>query len=412
MHEYDDVLIEGQRQLGEELEAAPVRGVQLDPNLQEKLHAALEHISTLDDLRSTIRAEGVSSHDITALRGIHSSMEAIGLNVPVLPSLENYNALFTPTRTSLNLKVSNEAIGSAIMATIKEWFHVLVDFIVKTIRWVKSVEMNDEVIQGRIVSINEKIVKLESNWKEMQALNRLGNRNLDRKYYEAAEVVLLDPKLPRSDIGLLAFGVDDDLRRIRNIQQEAQKFGAQLLEQIRQLRQVMDRSRLELGFESHIGPRLQSLAETLKNMDSQSDDPNFYIKHKRVGIRFFEDTKRMLKREPITYKFIYELYGKCADELRKVNRFDLEESVVPLPKLQAVIANVNAGIEALNDMVKVFSRIPLYQYKAGATYANFFIKAHDIVREDFYAHVASDVANAAWDKLIKRFEDIKRELGI
>lgn len=408
----EDVLFEEQRTLAQAIEADPEAGVKRDELVTETLGVALENLGTLIDLRHTIQSEGVSSHDITALKQIHSSMESFGLAVPVSPSLEAYSSLFTPTRSSLNLKVSNEAIGAAILATIKEMFRMLVDFVAKTIRWIKSLTMSEDLIRGRMIEITKSLSQLESNWRSMEAMNKLSTRSLTDKYYAAAEVCLADPKLPRSKLGLLAFGSKEDIRKITTVLSEAQKYGGLLLDQIRLVRQVLEGTKPEWDFDSHIGPRLTTIAKDMQDLDSESDDPNYFINNKNVGIAFYENTRDIVKREVYGYRFIYDIYGKCADELRKVTRFNFDESKVPVAVIQGAVASINEGIKALNDLVEVFHKIPLYQYKVTATYCNFFIQANDIVKADFYANIVTDVSNAGFKALDKKFDEIKRGLGI
>lgn len=87
-------------------------------------------------LHRVISQEGVSQGDVSVYQGVVEALESAGVELSGTASLEAYPLqAFYPERANINLRVSQEAVMSTIISTVKSWLRKLMDYIKKLYKW-------------------------------------------------------------------------------------------------------------------------------------------------------------------------------------------------------------------------------------------------------------------------------------
>ncbi|AEH03513.1 virion structural protein [Pseudomonas phage PhiPA3] len=413
MQTEEEILESKSHVLDEALDEAviPPQDIKVDEEVARQLQVATEQIGVLTDLYHTINEEGVSQADIDALKGVRSSLEQHNLPLPAI-GLENYDGLFTPMRTSVNLKVSNESILKSITDTIKEWFYKLIDWVAKVLQWFKARKYSDTQIMQKVDKAQSKLDLARGLFVGIVAANTLSTRDLQPQYDALAGELLTNVQLPKNAMTLVAFGNGEYSMELRRKLDKAQDLSKNLLTEVSELRDFVLGKSQDLNFSTGTGDQLVALAKDIADFNTESDDPNFFLKDKDLGNRFYENIRMIKQRRTFSIEFIYSTYAKVADELRKVRRFELKDSQIPAEYFQAAFESIHKALIALREIIDAYYRLSITQWKATATFINFYLRAYEITRKDRMDNLVDDVARVTIEKLNKGVDELKASLGI
>lgn len=118
-------------------------------------------------LYRTISREGVSQGDIEVYQTVVDSLRTNGVELSPEAGLESMSLqAFFPERAPVNLRVSQEAVMSTIISTIKTWLRKLVEYIKKLSKWATNYFFREE----RFVK------KIEQRFEDVKTLMEYGRQ--------------------------------------------------------------------------------------------------------------------------------------------------------------------------------------------------------------------------------------------
>ena len=211
MLEHEDVVFEEQRTLASVMDTEVTKDtVYPEPN-PDQLVAVHDSLNKLNDIHNTVSTEGISTYEIQALKSIRSDLMKSGVVLEETTSLENYEYLFSETRSHLNKEISLESIKETIVKTIKAWIAKLIDLLAATLQWIKSMMVSWELTRGNLDKYNQSIGKLSDNFIKLYNIDPRSRARVDPQLKELALALLKEPALNRCMAGLTAFGKDRKL---------------------------------------------------------------------------------------------------------------------------------------------------------------------------------------------------------
>lgn len=386
----------------------------------EQMKIAQEAIAELSEIRDTITLEGVSSHDLVAVKAIQDRLKDNGVNVPNNVSLESYIKLTSNERTSLNMDISNESITKTIIATIKKWIHWLIDAFTKTIRWFKSLTLSDDLAKKKIATITTAALKMESVYKNNVSKLSISQTNkLLDKQIELAKANLMDAKLERCEAMLAAFGEkkpSTELKMQHHLLQLGSEHLIKVINSLGKILQNHDSSNIDNSLKLMLfdpKSKIENVLKDLHKLFEKSDKDSYLLDV--LGDHFFESTKRVLTgREFLSYKTIYEAYVKGAEALTKANR-SLDKSLTnddDLENIQKHISIINEYLNGINEAVDLYNKYKAYMIKASAVHFNHHNQALEFIIDIRMQSIVTDQDKANVDSLKNVVSGIRKSVGL
>lgn len=401
--------LEAQR---DDVDAGPVNATVRDVLKDQQLTIAVECIEQLTDLYHTISQEGVSAYDVQALRAIQSRMTEIsvlGGNTRV--ALENYEGLFTPTRSPLNQTVSQEAILVEFGRIIKEWFLKLVDFCMDVVKWVKNVKDSEIVINLRTRNMNDELTNAKLHLSNMRNLNINSDRKLKLAYDEIQDAVLADPKLPKCRLTLMGFGPGPLNTEFDRYLKSVLTYGKIFATVTEDLLTILEGGNFANANATFIGSIVEDAVKEIEDFAVESSD-NDYFSKELPNLDMY-NPKYVIQRKVYYIEPFNNLLKGAVSDLRRIKRFDkvnLQQAEVD--RIAAAVKDLTLGIKALERVIQTISKLNNCYFKVTASYLNYYIRCFEYTREDFTANVLSDLQRAAFDKIAKAWDSMIDKLGI
>lgn len=376
------------------------------------LHVAVECLKTLVDLHRTIYTEGVSKADVQALRAIQTRMRPY-TRLPTKVALEAYEGMFTPNRTMINQTVSQEATLAEIGSTIKEWFFIFVDFIIRVADWCRKVWNSEDAIRGRLKLMDMYLQQMYNSLKELLEYDKTLGRDLREDLMDMADTVLDDPKLVRSESMLLAFNVSKGTNppgnAVKNIDRATDRCFTSLMKEVSSLKTHIEQNKpmsIGVSFDMELGIN----AQLLQTMTEAIDDPDLF--KEKVGRDFWTDPKRLVTRPIFAPSHNIEQVQRLAKEIRGIKRNANFAALKEVDVLVATIETLSQSVKHMEEIIKVKQQLYIDYYKASATYANFYVRAREFVHEDIKAHAGEDFEKQMFKRADKVWEDILTRIGL
>lgn len=374
----------------------------------DALHVAVECFRTLVDLHRTIATEGVSKADVQALRAIQSRMEPYA-RLPTKVALEAYEGLFTPNRTMINQTISQEAALEEIGKTLKEWFFIFVDFIIRVADWCRKVWNSEDIIRGRLKLMDMYLQSMCNQVMELVKYDQTFGRDAYPDLWSLADTILDDPKLTRSETMLVAFNVKGGSDNIKMADKDIDRNFNMLMKDVASLKTHIEQNRpMSIGV--NYGLEINVTAEALEDMTVAVDDPEFFKQSVRRD--FWTDPKKLVTRPIFAPSHNIEQVQRLAKEIRSIRRNANFDSLKEVDVLAQAIENLSESVKGLERVIKFKQHLYADYYKASATYANFYIRARDHIEEGLRAHAADDIDAKLMERLGKAWDDLLKRMGI
>lgn len=318
---------------------------------QKQMQQAVISLELLRDLKFTIAKRGVSQDDIRSVFEIRSSLEAIGIESEVVPSLEQYGTLsYTEERSGVNLRVATESIGTTIANVIKAMIKKLIEYIAKMVQWFRKTFMGEKALQAQLSSTVKVVETLRD--KNREFIREYGQpKDYDKLSQEYVTEVLTKHGLRLSPITFALLGdqaarreLDDVLVRVNEflaVPPSVAKFITDFLEE--KVQEVeMDVTDTKLA-------RIGWLLVEYERLDVEVPDAQSALR--RLGPGALDIRLHPLLTGVTPYDTMVLTYDYINDTLKRVRAYTGNENVEGLTEV------VNGLSKAVDNMAKVASHI-------------------------------------------------------
>lgn len=379
-----------------------------DVDTASALDVAVECLKATADLYRTISSEGVSAADVNALRNIQQRMRPY-VKLPTSVALEAYEGTFTPTRSMINQTISQEATLAEIGKTLKEWFFIFVDFIIRVVDWCRKVLNSEDLIRTRLKLMDGRILLLYNQFKQLMKYNLTLGRNSEEQMYALAKVVLDDPKLIRSDNMLMAFHVKGHDNTVTLADKDIDANFNRLMKDVVSLKEHIENNKpMALGYDYAM--ELDSTVSVLEDMTVAVPDKDYLIKAVRTD--FWERPKLLVLRPIFAPSHNIDQVQRLAKEVRSIKRNSNFDALKEVDILVQTIENITGSVKVLERVIKYKQQLYSDYYKASATYCNFYIRGYETMKEEIYTKSPEDFDKTVMDRLDKVWTDILSKMGI
>lgn len=382
----------------------------------DTLLIAVECFKSSVDLYRTISKEGVSAADVQALRAIQARMAPIA-RLPTKVALEAYEGMFTPTRSMINQTVSQEAALAEIGKTLKEWFFIFVDFIIRVADWCRKVWNSEELIRVRLKGMDSYLQVMNNQLMDLVKYDIKLGRDPTPDLLALADTVLHDPKLTRSKSMVIAFNVGNNhasasknnVQAIKNVDKMVDRYFGVLLKSVMDLKVHIEHNQPSI-ISNLPGIEINDMAKLLEELTVAVDDKDYLADAIRRD--FWTDPKKLVTREIFAPSHNIEQVQRLAKEIRAIKRNVNFDALKEVDMLVMSIENLSEGTRGLERIIKFKQALYADYYKASATYANFYIRAREYIDEDIRRNANTDIDTVLMAKLSKAWEELLNRMGI
>ncbi|HFH4533049.1 TPA: hypothetical protein ACGJ7A_005740 [Pseudomonas aeruginosa] len=382
------------------------------PEILAKMCVAVEAIHQLSDIYAITKLEGVSKPDVDGIRALVKRMSTEGFEAPkkAVASLEQYASMFTPTRSTLNVTISQEAVMATIINTLKTWFEKLMELFAKLMRWISDFKKRDVVVATRYGKIVRAVDQARTLFQELLVKNRLGNRKdaLLEKFDAIAQSIIDDPKILASRVYAAAFGSVYYQKEIININNEArtelgtmEKLVGTIIEYVNyngdDYRALMPIANIrEIG---KLATRCNELSTVYPDRSSIPDfpDKNFWKNSHLLKDRFVAPLDDLLKA-----------YRNSSDALRKLKQLSRNYSQETIDAIGESVQLINTSLEGMRRITDTMFEYSQAQYLAASCVLNYYGKCAQVVSEDYKIHGFNDAIREWQRRFDKVIDDFKR----
>jgi hypothetical protein len=337
---------------------------------QAELTQVATAVTWLRDLNDTIRRHGVSSSDIQALHEIKTSLEAIGLEFEPIPALEQYSVgCFTGERTSVNLTVSQEAIGQTILQTIKNWLRKIVEFLNKMVRWVRGAFMSEVIIQHNLKKVEKAILKVGDSNRELTRRFYRPDAEFEARLLRLAGELLQDPQLKRTPYQVAAFGVAGELQKVTQLHLETTTIANGLQTLVKELTAFLTDDNAP-GFDANTRVFDMLRIQHLTSMELEIEAPKFDALLRQVTPAVFEQPLPAGIADVLGYDHLTKLYESLGDELRRAQRISNADEIDGILDVLSEMLQAVDRVGKIASFLYTFNKAKLNVLKLRYQYEN------------------------------------------
>jgi hypothetical protein len=348
-------------------------------SMQDELLVAVEGINDLLDLHATIKAKGVSSHDMAGLKTIQKRMIDHNIALPQT-GLEDFNDFYTPERSLLNKRPSLENIGKVIFETIKAWLKKLIDIVMQGYRWVKALKQKHVVLDGQLVKARDVLIDVRKIYIKMKTLNGVMGSEAAKTMSELSSTALITSNLERNRVTLYGFSHPAEVKAVKGLYEEALTTADAIAGRVGVLASLLSIKEIPSD-EGSIGLRdLASVAKSVDDMTVLSDNDEYLLD--QLGSEFWDNVENFRKVQVIDFDQLVKHYGSTADALARIRSIKMEDEQ-QAAEAQLVIDSVTKSVDHLNKIVAFFNRAAQAQIAAAKTYREYYASAIEVLMLDF-----------------------------
>ncbi|WDS62345.1 virion structural protein [Pseudomonas phage D6] len=383
-------------------EPAPQTIDVIQGSLQPELEIAVEAINDLLDLHATVKAKGVSSHDMAGLKAIQKRLIDNNIALPT-PSLESFD-FYTPERSLLNLKPSMENIGKVVIDTIKAWIRKLIDLVMQGYRWVKGLKQKHAVLDAQLVKARDVLIEVRNIYVKMKTLNGVMGAEATKTTSELTETMLTSSTLDRNRVTLYGFSDDGAVKAVKQLFDSARATSESIATRVQNLNELMNNQ--EIPSDDGICG-LQDLASVVQSVDEMlmlSSEPDYLVE--KLGADFWEHVEKFRKVSVIDFDELVKHYGSTADALARIRSIKIEDTA-QAERAQTVIDSITKAVDHLNKIVGFFNKCAQAQVTAAKTYREYYASAIEILMLDFKSKNPSPQTVKEMKNLIAELQKLK-----
>jgi len=384
-------------------EPAPQTIDVIQSSLQPELEIAVEAINDLLDLHATIKAKGVSSHDMTGLKAIQKRMLDNNIALPQT-GLEAFGDFYTPERSLLNLKPSLENIGKVVLDTIKAWIRKLIDLVMQGYRWVKGLKQKHAILDAQLVKARDVLIEVRKIYVKMKTLNGVMGAEATKTTTELSETMLTRSTLDRNRVTLYGFSNDAAVKSVKQLFDSARATSESIATRVTVLNELMNNQEIPSD-DGLCG--LQDLAAVIQSVDEMqllSSEPDYLVD--QLGADFWEEIEKFRKVQVIDFDELVKHYGATADALARIRSIKIEDAA-QAERAQTVIDSITKAVDHLNKIVGFFNKCAQAQVAAAKTYREYYASAIEILMLDFRSKNPSAQTVKEMKNLIAELQKLK-----
>ena len=384
-------------------EPAPMTTDVIDGNLQPELEIAVEAINDLLDLHSTIKAHGVSSHDMSGLVTIQKRLIDNNIALPKT-ALEEFTGYYTPERSLLNQKVSLETVGKVILETIKAWLRKLIDMVMSGYRWAKGLKQKHVVLDAQLVKARDVLMNVRKLYIKMKTLNGVLGSEAAKTMAELADTMLLTSALDRNRVTLYGFSDDAAVKQVKALFGDACTTSKAIAAKITQLGALMGNQ--EIPSEDDLNT-LNDVALVLTGTEEMlaiSDDPDYLLTN--LGSDFWDKVEKFRSVQVVDFDDMVKHYGSAADALARIRSIKIDDPQ-KAEFAQSVIDTITTAVGRLNNIINFFNRAAQAQVQAAKTYREYYSSAIEVLLLDFKSKSPSPDSVKEMKVLIAQLQALK-----
>jgi hypothetical protein len=371
--------------------------------LQDELLVAVEGINDLLDLHATIKAKGVSSHDMSGLKAIQKRMLDNNIALPQT-GLEEFEGFYTPERSLLNQRPSLENIGKVIIETVKAWIRKLIEIVMQGYRWVKGLKQKHVVLDAQLVKARDVLIEVRKIYIKMKTLNGVMGAEAAKTLNELSESALIASKLDRNRVTLYGFSQETATKSVKALYTEALSTAEATAGRVNVLAMLLDSKEIPSDDASDAARDLAAVAQTVDELTVFSDDDEFLLKE--LGADFWDKVEGFRKVQVIDFDQLVKHYGSAADALGRIRSIKLEDEH-QAERAQVVIDSITKAVDHLNKIVGFFNRAAQAQIAAAKTYREYYSSAIEILMLDFKSKNPASQTVKEMKNLIAELQKLK-----
>lgn len=368
-----------------------------------QLELAASAIGELTDLETTIKKNGVCSHDMTAMSNIQERLAASGMQMPTL-SMEGHDAIYLPLRSHLNQTVALEAIGETILATIKLWLKKLIDLVMSGYRWVKNIQNKHKLLDAKIGHAKELLKLVDGVYTKMRVLHPNPTTAYVDSLKQTQEQLLTDGTITRNWLSIYALGCPVQKARVKDLSLTIELTRNQLQSQITAIVRLLEHKQYSTADSDLVLPNLEGAVAIANDMLVIQPDQCFLQEHTPDDL--FTSLDGIRNNPVIDFDKLSSCYGSIADvlsKLRNVKTVTGEDAM----SLQDTINQLTVALGQVNTLIEFFSSAASAQteiVKAYRDYLNFAIKQ---LLADFKQSEPSAESIEEMNKLVKQLGGLR-----
>lgn len=383
-------------------EEAPQTIDVIGADIAPAMAVAVEAIDTLLDLHATVKANGVSSHDIEGLKTINRRLVEHNLKMPTT-GLEDYG-YFTPQRSLLNKQVSLESITKTILDTIKAWIRKLVEMVMQGYRWVKGLKQKHAVLDAQLTKARDILLAVRKIYGHMKVIDAPMGAEATKLTNELTTTTLVTGTLERSRVTLYGFSNEAAEKAVKNLYASAKATSESIATRVNNLADLMGNKEIPSDDGICGLQDLAILVQTVDELNQVSDDPDYLVKE--LGNTFWEGVDKFRKVSIIDFDDLAKYYGSTADALGRIRNIKIED-VAQADRAQVIINQITTAVNHLNKIVNFFNRAAQAQVTAAKAYREFYSQAVEVLMTDFISKGPSAESKKEMKKLIGDMQALK-----
>ncbi|QBJ02624.1 virion structural protein [Pseudomonas phage Psa21] len=371
--------------------------------LQSELEIAVEAINDLLDLQSTIKAHGVSSHDMAGLVSIQKRLIDNNLSLPSA-GLEDFQGYFTPERSLLNQQVSLENIGKSALLVIKAWISKLIELVMAGYRWVKGLKQKHVVLDSQLVKARDILIEVRKIYVKMKALNGPLGSEAVKTTNELSETALVTSSLDRNMVTLYGFSHEGAIRSVKTLYESALRTSSCVADRVTALASVIDNKDTPSDDGLSALSDLATLTQSIDELLIVSDDDEWLLKE--LGNDFWDAVDKFRKVQVIDFDKLVKYYGTTADALTRIRSVKIDDPQ-QAERAQVIIDSITQAVANLNRLVDFFNAAARSQVSAAKTYREYYASAIEILMLDFKSQNPSAESAKEMKALVAQLQALK-----
>lgn len=398
-----DYPLDNQTDLVELLADPEPQTIDVIPNsTQPELMIAAEAIGDLLDLHATVKAKGVSSHDMAGLLAIQKRLLDNNLVMPKA-SLEDYG-LLTPERSYLNHRVSLENIGKVILDTIKAWISKLIDLVMQGYRWVKGLKQKHVVLDQQLVKARDILIEVRKIYVKMKVLNGVLGNEAAATLSELSQTALVQSTLDRNIVTLYGFSNEAATKSVKRLFDSAKATAESVSTRVKTLGELIDNKEIPSDDGLCGLQDLAALSQSVDELSALSIDPDYLVKE--LGSDFWEQVEKFRKVQVIDFDELVKYYGNAADALARIRSIKIEDQQ-QAERVQTIIDSITTAVNHLNKIVGFFNKAAQAQVQAAKTYREYYAQAIEVLLLDFKSKNPTPQSVKEMKTLIGQLQSLK-----
>lgn len=374
----------------------------------DKLKLASDSLNELVEIKGAIVKEGVSQEDIRSVFTVIKRLNDAGIECGVSIGLEDFEiGHFTPNRSMVNLRVSQEGIADTVVSVIRAVLEKLVEYVVGTVRWFKLLSVKDKAVEAAFEKAKAKTKDVQEAIALFRRYSMANNSDIETNALTYAKELLVNGSLPRNYVTLAALFHQPSVDEIKTIHKKVERSCLFLRQSVKSLKLFLGNPEADLNIDVTMMEDLATVRQQVADM--QVADPDVKFLTMFIKPEIFADSTVRKQAEPLAkYEYILKAYFSVADELRTIRKINLDSyDDQGVAFINETIAELTTAFEDLGLVVNFFATVKATQmsvFKIQLNYLNRYASLLYLNARDSAVHEATKA------KVQGVFDDLEKKL--